>query len=110
MSFTLIWRLPAEPVESSVTAAIIGPRGLSATWREGVLGDGAATAFTITHGLGTFSVGVEIVENAPPYATRIADVTRPTPDTVTIAFAAAPAPNQYRYILHGPPGAGTEGE
>lgn len=103
MSFTLIWRLPGV-VETQASAAIIGPRGRSATWLEGTLGDGVASEFTIEHGLGTFSVAVEIIENTPPYATRIADVTRPTADSITIAFAVPPTVNQYRYILHGPPG------
>jgi len=99
----LRWRVPAT--STTAAAAAIGPAGRSATWIEGVLGDGAAAEFTITHDLGTRNVGVEVIENAPPYRTRIADVERPTDDTVRIAFGTPPTVNQYRYILHGPPGA-----
>jgi hypothetical protein len=99
----LRWRVPAT--STTAAAAAIGPAGRSATWIEGVLGDGIAAEFTITHGLGTRNVGVEIIENAPPYRTRLADVRRPTDDAVTIVFGTPPTANQYRYILHGPPGA-----
>lgn len=101
--FTLRWRLPDRG--TTAIAAVIGPQGRSATWMEGTLGDGVAAEFTITHDLGTRNVGVEVIENAPPYRTRIADVERPTDDTVRIVFGTPPTVNQYRYILHGPPGA-----
>lgn len=101
-AFNLRWRIAGQ--SSSALAAAIGPQGRSATWIEGTLGDGVASEFTIEHDLGTYAVGVEIIENAPPYATRIADVTRPTEDSVRIGFGSPPTLNQYRYILHGPPG------
>lgn len=100
--FLLRWRVPGQRTDT--IAAAIGPQGRSAAWIEGVVGNGVDTEFTIEHDLGTFSVGVEIIENGAPYRTKIADVSRPTANSVRIVFGTAPTPDQYRFILHGPPG------
>ena len=59
---------------------------------EQVIGDGTTLAFNIDHNLGTRSVTVEIFKNNGNYDTVIADVTRPTPNRVTVTFGAGNAP------------------
>lgn len=64
-------------------------------------GDGAATSFTFTHNLGTRDVLYAIREVAGTflYVTPLtAEAT--TTNTFTVTFAAAPASNQYRIIIH----------
>lgn len=63
------------------------------------VGDGAATSYVVTHNLGTRDVQVQVRDNSSPYATMIADVEATTTNTVTIKFATAPTPNQYRVIV-----------
>lgn len=60
------------------------------------IGDGTSASFTITHNFGTKEVFVEIYRNATPWDTVIADVSRPSDNTVTISgFGSAPSVNQY---------------
>lgn len=65
------------------------------------IGDGSATSYTVTHGLGTRDVTVAIYDNNSPYAEVIADVEHATTNTVTVKFGAAPASNRYRVVIHG---------
>jgi len=65
----------------------------------GTLGDGSATAYTITHNFGTRDVQVEIYRNSGNYDTVIADITRPSTNSVAVTFAQAPTAAQFAYIL-----------
>lgn len=66
-----------------------------------VIGDGAATQFTITHNLNTYDVCVEVMENSGTYNTVIADVERTSVNAVRISFVTAPTSNQYRVNIVG---------
>ena len=65
------------------------------------IGDGAATSYTVTHGLGSKDVGVTIYDNSSPYAEVFADVEHTSTTAVTVKFAAAPALNKYRVVVFG---------
>jgi hypothetical protein len=65
------------------------------------IGDGAALAFVLTHGLATRDVQVQVYPNAAPYDTVETDVERTTTGTVTLRFSVAPALNAYRAVVMG---------
>ena len=64
------------------------------------IGDGSATSITVTHGLGTLDVQVQVVEVSSG-ATVETDVTRASTTQVTLGFTTAPASNAYRVIVIG---------
>jgi hypothetical protein len=65
------------------------------------IGDGTATAYTVTHSLNTRDVTVGVYRVASPYDEILADIERSTLDTVTVTFAAAPTSNQFRVVALG---------
>lgn len=69
--------------------------------RVDVIGDGSSTLFTITHNFNTRNVGVEIVRNVANYDTVLADVRRPTLNTVTVEFSTLmpPSSNEYNVLI-----------
>jgi len=67
----------------------------------GNIGDGAATVITVTHNLGTFDVSVDVFLNSGVKADEIADVDRPSVNTVRVSFATAPATGAYRVVVIG---------
>lgn len=64
------------------------------------IGDGSATSITVTHGLGTLDVQVQVVEVATGQTVET-DVTRGSTTQVTVGFAVAPASNAYRVLVQG---------
>lgn len=62
------------------------------------VGDGAATSFALTHGLGTRDVVVAIYDNST-YEEVITDVVLTSTSVVTVTFAVAPALNAYRVVI-----------
>lgn len=87
----------AEIVDGAVTEAKLA---FTRTKRvSGLMGDGAATAFTITHNLGTRDVIAMVYEAASPYAAVMVDIAATTTNSTTFTFASAPALNEYRYVL-----------
>lgn len=62
------------------------------------IGDGTATSFALTHGLGTRDVVVVIYDNST-YEEVITDVVLTSTSVVTVSFAAAPASNAYRVVI-----------
>lgn len=64
------------------------------------VGDGSATSITVTHGLGTLDVQVQVVEVATGQTVET-DVTRGSTTQVTVGFAVAPASNAYRVVVQG---------
>lgn len=94
----------AETDTGTDDARAITPLKL-ATWSNrklktsGTIGDGSATAFTITHNFNTRNVIVSVFKNSGNYDEVIADVTRPTVNSVTITFASAPTSSAYAYTI-----------
>lgn len=64
------------------------------------IGDNAATSITVTHGLGTLDVVVDVVQVSTGETVEC-DVTRGSTTQVTLGFAVAPTLNQYRVIVQG---------
>jgi len=64
------------------------------------VGDGTATSFTLTHNLNTRDITVSL-QNTTTFEVVEADVIAATANTVTIAFATAPATGAYRVTVHG---------
>ncbi len=64
------------------------------------IGDGSATAFVITHNLGTRDVIIQVYD-AASYDTVIADTVRTTTDTATVTFSTAPSSNAYIAVITG---------
>jgi len=67
----------------------------------GVIGDGSATSFNLDHNFNTRDVSVTIYQANGNYTDVIADISRPSVNRVTIAFAAAPAAGAYRAVVTG---------
>lgn len=64
------------------------------------IGDGTSTSITVTHGIGTLDVVVQIYEVSSG-STVECDVTRGSTSQVTLAFASAPTAGQYRVVVTG---------
>ena len=65
------------------------------------VGDGTATVFTVTHGLGTRDVFVGVYQNSGNYDDVICDVERPNANSVVLRFGVAPAANSIRVVVIG---------
>jgi hypothetical protein len=65
------------------------------------VGDGSATSYTVTHGLATRDVTIQIFDNSSPYSQVEADVEHTDSNTATIKFAVAPTTDQYRVVVVG---------
>jgi hypothetical protein len=65
------------------------------------LGDGSATAYTLTHNFNKRFVHVEVMLNSGNYDTVEADITRPSVNTVVVTFATPPAANAYAAVVTG---------
>lgn len=65
------------------------------------VGDGTATAFTVTHNLGTRDILVQAWEAASPYTQVFADVVATSTTAVTVTFGTAPTAGQYRVVVQG---------
>ena len=66
-----------------------------------IFGDGSATSFNIDHNFNMRLVVVEVYKNSGNYDSVVCDVTRPTVNRVTLAFAAAPAASAYEVVIIG---------
>lgn len=64
------------------------------------VGNGAATSFALTHGLGTRDVQVQVYNNSS-YDTVEVDVVRTSTNVVTVSFVTAPTSNAYRVVIVG---------
>lgn len=65
------------------------------------VGDGAATAYVITHSLNTRDALVQVHESATPWAVVEPDIEMTSVNTVTLRFTVAPTSNQYRVTVVG---------
>jgi hypothetical protein len=64
------------------------------------VGDGAASAFAVTHNLGKTDILVEVFEISSG-STVECDVQRTSANAVTVSFTTPPTANQYRVVVHG---------
>lgn len=88
----------AETLTGTDTAKAVTPAGLAARSFVGLIGDGSATAITVTHSLNTRDVIIQLYD-ASTYDTVYADVVRTTVDTATITFTTAPATNDIKVLV-----------
>ena len=65
----------------------------------GLIGDGVATQYDVTHGFGTRDVSVEVYRNSSAYDSVLCDVSRPDTNTVRLNFASAPALNAFKVVV-----------
>lgn len=66
------------------------------------IGDGTNTSYTVTHGLGTQDVTVQVRQMASPYSFISPSQIQATDNnSVAISFATAPTNNQYKVIILG---------
>ena len=90
----------------SVTGLAVSASGLTtstpttARIASDTIGDGSATAFVITHNMGTRDVVIQVYD-AASYDTVIADVVRTSTDTATVTFSTAPSSNAYVAVVTG---------
>ena len=90
----------------SVTGLAVSASGLTtstpttARIASDTIGDGSATAFVITHNMGTRDVVIQVYD-AASYDTVIADVVRTSTDTATVTFSTAPSSNAYVAVITG---------
>ena len=88
----------AEALTGTDTSRAVTPAGLAARSFSTNIGDGTATALTVTHNLGTRDVIVQIYDNTN-YDTVYADVVRTSTSACTITFATAPASGAYKALV-----------
>mgnify|MGYP003188039680 FL=1 len=86
-----------DTLENALKQGIAGKTGKFA----GVIGNGAATEFTVTHNLNTQDVVVMVRENKAPFAQVITDVEVTDTNNIKVRFAKAPAVNSYKVIVVG---------
>ena len=82
----------AEALAGSSSTLAVTPSGLAARSYTESIGDGTTTSFTITHGLGTRNVMVQLYD-ASSYETVYTQVTRDTTSAINVRFNTAPAAN-----------------
>jgi hypothetical protein len=96
----------AETITGTDTVKATTPAGVKAAIDSAIdalgvsanIGDGTATAFTVTHNLGTRDLIVQLYDNTT-FETVYADVARTSTSQITVTFAVAPATNAYRVII-----------
>lgn len=88
----------AEALAGTNTTKAVTPAGLAARSFLASIGDGAATAITVTHSLGTKDVLVQMYETATG-DTVISDVQRNTVNTIIATFATPPASGAIKILV-----------
>jgi hypothetical protein len=88
----------AEALAGSATDKAVTPSGLAARSYTESIGDGTTTSFTVTHGLGTRNVMVQMYD-ASSYETVYAEVSRTSTTALTVRFNTAPAANDITVLV-----------
>lgn len=65
------------------------------------IGDGSATAYTITHNFNTYDVNVNVFRNSGNRDDILCDIERTTLNAVRLTFASAPSSNQFHAVVLG---------
>lgn len=68
---------------------------------EQLVGGGATGEYTVTHGLNTRGVKVEVVRNSAPWDTVLVDVERPNVNDVLVRFAVPQAADSFNVVVVG---------
>lgn len=63
------------------------------------VGDGSTSTIVVTHNLGTRDVTVTVYESASPYNEVMVNKQHSGTNSITLAFANAPASNEYRVVV-----------
>lgn len=88
----------AEALAGSATDKAVTPSGLAARSYTESIGDGTNTSFTVTHGLGTRNVVVQMYD-ASSYETVYAEVSRTSTTALTVTFNTAPTANDITVLV-----------
>jgi hypothetical protein len=89
-----------ELVASGYVLSVDGLTGAIQLSYQATIGDGIATLFNLTHGLGTRDVLVAVLDTADVFAEVDCRVTRPDANTVAIEVGGAPpAQDAYRVVI-----------
>jgi hypothetical protein len=84
----------------AVTAAKLAAWSGRARIKAQDVGDGSSTQLDVTHNWNTRDLIVQVWRNATPWDLVECDVEKPDANTVRLRFAAAPASNAYRCVIH----------
>jgi hypothetical protein len=78
-----------------------GSSGAAASTYAATIGDGSTATFTLTHNFNSRDITVEVYEAGSPYRTILAEVARPTLNTISVTFDVTkiPTTNQYRVVV-----------
>jgi hypothetical protein len=88
----------AETRAGTSTSRVLTPANLSHIKYIETIGDGTATSYTVTHGLGSRRVMVQMYDSST-YETVYAQVVRTTTTAITVDFNNAPAANDVTVMV-----------
>jgi hypothetical protein len=88
----------AETRAGTSTTRVLTPSNLSDIKYIATIGDGSATSYTVTHGLGSRRVMVQMYDSST-YETVYAQVVRTTTTAITVDFNNAPAANDVTVMV-----------
>lgn len=88
----------SETRAGTSTTRVLTPANLSHIKYIETIGDGAATSYTVTHGLGSRRVMVQMYDSSS-YETVYAQVVRTTTNAITVDFNNAPAANDVTVMV-----------
>lgn len=88
----------AETRTGTSTTRVLTPSNLSDIKYIATIGDGTATSYTVTHGLGSRRVMVQMYDSSS-YETVYAQVVRTTTTAITVDFNSAPAANDVTVMV-----------
>ena len=90
----------ARAVTPAGLAAHNAARSFAALLDDSVSGvSKSSNTFTVTHGLATRDVMIQVYETASPYETVQVDIARATTGTITVAFADTVTDGDYRVLI-----------
>lgn len=88
----------AETRAGTSTTRVLTPSNLSDIKYIATIGDGTATSYTVTHGLGSRRVMVQMYDSSS-YETVYAQVVRTSTTAITVDFNSAPASNDVTVMV-----------
>lgn len=97
-----LYATPAETAARAIGSKAVVPSGLTSYTQKFIatIGDGTATSFAVTHGLGTSDI-ITRVRDSVTNANVVVDIVNTSATVVTIAFGVAPAAGAYKVVIIG---------